>query len=86
MEALRNEAADRPGWDSIDAMKKDHVCVLSIDILGAAQHFIGVAYLAKLFCPELFDDLDPATLHREYLERFQGLHLQGVYIYPELSA
>lgn len=86
MGALRDEAAGRPGWDSIDAVKKDHVCVLSNDILGGAQHFIGVAYLAKLFCPELFDDLDPAALHQEYLERFQGLDFQGVYIYPELSA
>jgi iron complex transport system substrate-binding protein len=86
MAALKKEVAGRPGWDSIDAVKKDHVYVLSNDILGGAQHFIGVAYLAKLFCPELFDDLDPTALHQEYLERFQGLDLQGVYIYPELSA
>ena len=81
MAALRDEIAARPGWDAIEAVKNDQVYVLSNDILGGAQHFIGVAYLAKLFHPDLFIDLDPVAIHREYLTRFQGL---GVYIYPEM--
>jgi len=85
MATLREEVADRPGWDSIDAVKNDQVYVLSNDVLGGAQHFIGVAYLAKLFHPDLFSDLDPVALHQEYLTRFQGLDLQGVYIYPEIA-
>jgi len=86
MEALRDAVASRPGWDAIDAAKNDQVYVLSNDILGGAQHFIGVAYLAKLFHPDLFSDLEPAIIHREYLTRFQGLELQGIYIYPEMPA
>lgn len=82
--ALRDEVAGRPGWDEIDAVKNDQVYVLSNDILGGAQHFIGVSYLAKLFHPDRFPDLDPVALHQEYLTRFQGLDLQGVYIYPEM--
>jgi iron complex transport system substrate-binding protein len=84
MAALRDEIAARPGWDAIEAVKNDQVYVLSNDILGGSQHFIGVAYLAKLFHPDLFIDLDPVAIHREYLTRFQGLDLQGVYIYPEM--
>ncbi|KQC15260.1 MAG: hypothetical protein APR56_02340 [Methanosaeta sp. SDB] len=84
MATLRNEVTDRPGWDGIDAVKNDQVYVLSNDILGGAQHFIGVAYLARLFHPDLFADLDPVALHQEYITRFQGLDLQGVYIYPEM--
>lgn len=84
MEALRDAVASRPGWDAIDAAKNDQVYVLSNYILGGAQHFIGVAYLAKLFHPDLFAELDPVAVHREYLTRFQGLELQGVYIYPEM--
>ncbi len=84
MAALRDEVAGRPGWDEIDSVKNDQVYVLSNDILGGAQHFIGVAYLAKLFHPDLFADLDPVALHQEYLTRFQGLDLKGVYIYPEM--
>ncbi len=84
MAALRDEIATRPGWDAIEAVKNDQVYVLSNDILGGSQHFIGVAYLAKLFHPDLFIDLDPVAIHREYLTRSQGLDLQGVYIYPEM--
>jgi len=84
MAALRDEVMARPGWDAIDAVKNDQVYVLSNDILGGAQHFIGVAYLAKLFHPDLFVDLDPSAVHQEYLTKYQGLDLQGVYIYPEL--
>jgi iron complex transport system substrate-binding protein len=85
MATLKGEVAGRPGWDAIDAVKNDRVYVLSNDILGGAQHFIGVAYLGKLFHPDLFADLDPVALHHEYLARFQGLYLKGVYIYPEMS-
>jgi len=84
MAVLRDDVAGRPGWDEIDAVKNDQVYVLSNDILGGAQHFIGVAYLAKLFHPDRFPDLDPVALHQEYLTRFRGLGLQGVYIYPEM--
>lgn len=85
MAALRDEVEARPGWDTIDAVKNDQVYVLSNDVLGGAQHFIGVAYLAKLSHPDLFKDLDPSAVHQEYLTKYQGLDLQGVHIYPELS-
>ena len=86
MEALRDAVASRPGWDAIDAAKNDQVYVLSNDILGGAQHFVGVAYLAKLFHPDLFSDLEPVIIHSEYLTRFQGLDYDlsenGVFVYP----
>jgi len=86
MESLRNGVMDRPGWDSISAVKSGQVYVLSNDILGGAQHFIGIAYLAKLFHSDLFSDLDPAAIHEEYLTRFQGVDSMGVFIYPEMLA
>lgn len=84
LEGLREEVVSRPGWGTLDAVKNDRVYILSNDILGGARHFIGIAYLAKLFHPELFADLDPAAVHREYLSRFQGLDFRGVYMYPEI--
>jgi hypothetical protein len=57
---------------------------LSNGILGGVQHFIAVVYLLKLFHPDLFAYLDPVSLHRERLNRFQEVDLQGVYIYPEI--
>jgi iron complex transport system substrate-binding protein len=43
--------------------------------------------MAKWFHPDLFKDLDPQSIHQEYLTRFQGLDYdlskQGVFVYPE---
>ena len=50
---------------------------------------IGAAYMAKLFHPGLFEDLDPEALHQEYLN-MQGLdydlNLHGVFLYPPLES
>ena len=50
------------------------------------EYFIGVAYMAKWFYPELFEDLNPKSIHQEYLTRFQGLDYDlnehGVFVYP----
>jgi iron complex transport system substrate-binding protein len=43
---------------------------------------VGLSYLAKWFYPEKFPDLDPEAIHKEYLERFQGLKYQGIFVYP----
>jgi iron complex transport system substrate-binding protein len=57
---------------------------------GLQGNFVGVAYLAKWFHPERFDDLDPRAIHNEYLTRFQGLpedflDTHGAFVYhPEV--
>jgi len=54
---------------------------------SGCRGFIQVAYMAKWFHPELFEDLDPKAIHQEYLTRFQGLDIdldkKGVFVYPE---
>ena len=85
-EALRQKMIGRPGWENITAVKNGQVYVLSNEILGGASHLVGIAYLAKLFQPELFRDMDPIAIHQEYLTRFQGLDYDvrehGIFIYP----
>ncbi|MHC1630866.1 MAG: ABC transporter substrate-binding protein [Methanotrichaceae archaeon] len=85
MKELRKDIVSRPGWENITAVKDGHVYVLSNDILGGAQHFIGIAYLAKIFHPDLFKDMDPEVTHQEYLTRFQGLEMRDWnFVYPEI--
>jgi len=90
MEALRDGIIARPGWGEISAVKDGRVYVISNDVLSGAKHFIGVAYLAKILHPELFEDLDPVAEHQEYLTRFQGLDYDlgehGAFIYPPIEA
>ena len=88
-EALRQKLISRPGWENITAVKNDQVYAFSNEILGGASHLVGIVYLAKIFQPELFGDLDPKAVHQEYLTRFQGLDYDldehGVFVYPSLE-
>jgi iron complex transport system substrate-binding protein len=63
--------------------------VISSTITGTASHVIGIAYLAKWFHPELFEDLNPQAIHQEYLTEFQGLDYglneHGVFVYPQFE-
>ena len=48
---------------------------------------VFIAYLAKWFHPELFEDLDPQAIHQQYLTDFMridyDLEEHGVIVYPE---
>lgn len=75
-----------PGFDNVSAVKNDRVYIC-FGRLGMGLHTpIGTAYAAKWLYPELFEDLDPQAIHKEYIERFcPGLDFdvseQGVFVY-----
>lgn len=80
------EASSRTGWKETDAVKNDRVYVLDGDIGSAScRGPIGVCYCAKWFYPELFKDLDPDAIHREYFEKWLGAPYAGVWAYPPAS-
>ena len=87
--AIWEEIMHRPELQNINAVKNKNVYLISWDILTEARHFVAIAYMAKWFYPELFEDLDPKAMHQEYLTRFQGLDIDldktGVFVYPEPS-
>ncbi len=82
LERLREEIMSRPGWAEIDAVRNGRVYLISADIWAGPQAIVGVAYMAKWFYPRLFKDLNPESIHREYLERFFGLECKGRFVYP----
>ncbi|MCG7850845.1 MAG: ABC transporter substrate-binding protein, partial [ANME-2 cluster archaeon] len=61
------------------------VYCISIQVTTKPRYFVGVAYMAKCFHPELFENLDTQAMHEGYMERFQGMPYQGVYVYPPLA-
>ncbi|BBO91301.1 ABC transporter substrate-binding protein [Desulfosarcina ovata] len=73
----------RPAWRHIGAVKKGRVHVIANEIWTGPRAIIGTSYLVKWFYPELSTEFDPEALHREYLESFQGIRHQGIYVYPE---
>ncbi|MDC7125358.1 MAG: ABC transporter substrate-binding protein [Spirochaetales bacterium] len=73
----------QPAIEATTAVKTGNVSMIFGDIFEDSW-FVGVAYLAKLFHPDLFEDLDPVKMHQEFLNHFQGLdydmNTQGVFV------
>jgi iron complex transport system substrate-binding protein len=82
LKSISNEIMARPAWDNVRAVRDGKVYVMASDIWTGPRAIIGISYMAKWFHPEVFKYLDPGKLHREYLEKFQGIKYQGVYVYP----
>ena len=89
VEAIRDAVVNRPGWRNMTAVKNNNVYVFYNNLVYGAQQTIGIAYLAKMFYPEDFPDMDPKAIHQEYLTRFQHLNYDldkhGVFVYPPLN-
>lgn len=65
------------------AAKDGHVFILGYyGTASGGQDPIGAAYLAKRFYPDLFQDLDPAQLQKEYFEDWLSIPSQGLWAYP----
>lgn len=80
---IRQEIMLRPTWNNIRAIRDARVYVIESGIWTGPRAIIGISYMAKWFYPKIFKDLDPEALHREYLERFQGIEYQGVYVFGD---
>lgn len=77
----------RPGWAGITAVKEKRVYLIHNEIFGGAEHFIGIAYLAKWSYPDRFAGLDPEALHRTYLNEYQHLETDPAgmqFVYPAI--
>ena len=82
MEELRNDIMSRPGWDHIDAVKNGRVYIIHYPSTKSTHMSVFNSYIAKWLHPELFDDIDPVDIHREWIETFLGIEYKGVYAYP----
>lgn len=78
------EILSRPGADTLNAVKNDRVYVVWGSMLSGFDNVVGVAYLAKMFHPEI--DLDPDEICREYMSRL-GLDFQKdrILVYPAIE-
>ncbi len=87
LRSVRDAIMSRPGFDNITAVKDNRVYLIVPHICDRSCNAIGIAYMAKWFYPDLFEDLDPQAIHQEYLTRFQGLDYDldehGIFVYPE---
>jgi len=88
--AKRDDVMSRPGWDHTSAVEDGRVHMLLYEFGCSPRVPITIAYMAKWFYPDLFDDLDPQALHQEYIDDFCGIDYDvaehGVFVYPLLES
>ncbi len=82
LKAIRNKIMARPAWDNISAVKEGKVYVMANEIWTGPRAIIGISYIAKWLHPDIFEELDPRGLHKEYIKKFQGIEYKGFYVYP----
>ncbi|HOT06362.1 MAG: Cobalamin-binding protein precursor [Methanosaeta sp. PtaB.Bin039] len=82
---LRERIMKRPELRSVKAKESGRVFVMSGKITSGIRAIVGELYLAKWLHPRLFEDVDPDAVHRELIEKFYGLDLEGAYALPESS-
>lgn len=79
---LRDTMSARPGMDRVDAVKNGHVYVMSNSISYGARGIVGLLYIAKLMHPDLYANVDPNAVLKEYAQEFLPGSDQGTFIYP----
>ena len=78
----------RPEIKGLKAVKNKQVYLFDGHFRNdASGGILAAAYMAKIFHPELFADINPEAVHQEYLD-MQGLDYDlnehGIFIYPPL--
>lgn len=80
------EFMQRPGMSRISAVKNHRVYVMNYKLTAGGKAWIGAIYMAKIFYPERFKDLDPERVHREFYEKWLNMDYRGVHVYPPIKS
>ena len=71
---------ERPGWDTLNAVKNNRVYSIHHGIPGRIYGFVGVQCMAKYIYPDEFEDLDLEENFKEFHERFLPIDYSGVWM------
>lgn len=86
LKAYRDGIMKAPGFALVDAVRDGRVYVISGDFSLGPQMTIGTVVVAKWLYPELFADLDPEAIHREFIKDFMDVDPEiageGAFAYP----
>ncbi|HOT06368.1 MAG: Cobalamin-binding protein precursor [Methanosaeta sp. PtaB.Bin039] len=83
LRALRDEIIARPELADVKAVKDGRVYLVSGEIRYGVRSVICQLYMANMFYPGLFEDVDLDAVHRDLVKRFYGIELDGgLYVYP----
>ena len=84
-ETRLNELLARPGWEELSAVKEGRVYLYDAGLGFSPRYIVLRACFAKWLHPDLFKDLDPDSIHKEYWKELLGIDVDlegGVWTYP----
>jgi iron complex transport system substrate-binding protein len=85
--SYREQVMALPVFASSRAVEQNKVYMIAPQFMFSPSFVVYMAYLAKWFHPQLFTDMNPQTLHQEYMTRFLqtdfDLSKHGVFVYPK---
>ena len=68
-----------------NAAAQGKVYITCTDLNRGPMQAAGTVYMAKILHPDLFRDINPEDVLKEYFDKWQGIPYQGIYIYPPLQ-
>ena len=81
----RDEVMNREVLAHTAAVQNEEVYAISTGAFYLPYFHTSVAYLAKWFHPEIFEDMDPEAIHQEYLEKYHGGSKDFTFVYPPME-
>lgn len=82
MEKIRDTLLNDSAINSTTAGKNGRIFIICTDLNRGPMQAAGTVFMAKLLHPELFEDLDPQNILKEYYETWQRIPYRGIYVYP----
>jgi iron complex transport system substrate-binding protein len=70
------------GIGNVTAIKDNHTYAIDYDFACGPRWVIGHVCFAKWLHPDLFEDIDPEQINKEFLKDFLGAEVDGTWIYP----
>ncbi|MCW4019590.1 MAG: ABC transporter substrate-binding protein [Candidatus Bathyarchaeota archaeon] len=77
-----NALVGRTGFSELSAVKEGHVYLYDYSLIQGLRYPVGLVYFAKCLHPDLFTDVNPTAMLEELNQKFFGVELEGVYVYP----
>lgn len=71
------------GIANVTAIRDNNVYAIDYDYVAGPRWIVGHVCFAKWLHPDLFADLDPEKINKEFLNEFLGVdNLEGTWVYP----
>jgi len=80
--AAKNDILSRPALQDVTAVKTGRVYICDFNAQSGIRAIVGYLYWAKWLQPDLFQDIDPASVDQQLNQQFLNTVLTDTYCYP----